>query len=105
MELPPGDPDHVPAGGGEDAVANPILFEGVGRVVHRAAIELDYEALIWPDAVDLKALRELIRLRQWETGGDEKCLEALLELAANDPRADGRLLQERADRSQARAAG
>jgi hypothetical protein len=92
VQLPPGHPYDAPAGGGEHAVANPILLEGVERVMHRAAVELDNEALIWPDAIDLKALYELVCLRERETGSEEECLEALLELASDDPRADGRLL-------------
>jgi hypothetical protein len=63
MELAPGDPDHVPAGRREDAVANAILLEGVKRVVHPPPIELDYQPLLGPDAVDLVALNALVGLR------------------------------------------
>src|SRR6187551_67892 len=53
VQLPPGDPDHAPAGRLEAAVADAVEFEGVARVVKGAAVELDDEMVIRPNAVDL----------------------------------------------------
>ena len=100
-QLAPGHADHMPTGGGEHAVPNAIPLEGLPRIVHGAAIELDYEALIWPDTVDLIALHALVRLGKWETRIEEECLEALFEFAADNPRPDARFRQERPDRCQA----
>ena len=53
MELAPRDADHLPAGGGEEAVAGAVALEGSGVVVGGAAVKFDYEASIGPDAVAL----------------------------------------------------
>jgi hypothetical protein len=41
VQLPPGDPDHPPAGRLEATVADAVGFEGVVGVVDAAAVELD----------------------------------------------------------------
>ena len=57
VQLPPGDPDHAPARGLEAAVADAVVLEGVRDGVKGAAVELDEEALLRPDAVDLDSPR------------------------------------------------
>ena len=87
MQLAPCDADDAPSGRLEAPVAGAILLEGVRGVVHGAAVELDYEALLRPGAVDLHALDADVRERAWKTGSEEEGLEALLQLASDDAEA------------------
>jgi hypothetical protein len=93
VELPPGDADHMPARGLEPAVAGAVGLEGVRRVMDGATVELDDEPRLRPDTVDLEALDSDVGLRERKTGSDEEGLEALLELASDDPKPLPQLLQ------------
>jgi hypothetical protein len=83
LELPPGDSDHAPARRIEPAVTCTVEFEGVRRRMGGVAVQLDDQALLRSDAVDLVALDDHVCVRKRQTGSDEEVLEALLELAAD----------------------
>src|SRR5215203_2288747 len=97
LELPPGDPDHPPTRGLEPAVPCTIDLERVRGRGPRVTVQLDDQALLRPDAVDLEALDHHIGPRKRKTGPDEKVLEALLELAADDSGADAGLCEQGSD--------
>ena len=54
-ELSPGDADHAVAGGGELGVFQAVFLECPAVEVVLAAVDLDDEALVWPEGVDLVA--------------------------------------------------
>ena len=87
MQLAPGDSDDAPARGLEAAIPGAVLLERVVRVVRGAAVELDDDALLRPDAVDLDAFDADVRVRARKTCIEEEGLEALLELASHDAQA------------------
>jgi hypothetical protein len=63
VELPPRDADHSPARSLESAVARAVSFEGVSGGVCRVAVELDDEAMLRPDAIDLQSFDDCVGLR------------------------------------------
>jgi len=74
-----------------------VALEGVRGRVAGVAVELDDQPLLRPDAVDLVALDALVRPGQWKTSVEQECLEAFLELAADDVEAEPGFLQESLD--------
>jgi hypothetical protein len=87
VQLAPGHSDDAPPGGLEPPVASAVLLEGVLRVVGRAAVELDDDALIEPHAVHLDAFDKDVGERFRKTGIEEG-LEALFELAPDYAQAE-----------------
>ena len=88
MELAPGDADHPPAGGLEEAVAFAVAFEGLVGGVPGGAVELDDEFVLSPDAVELEPpgvqLERLVALGAGQAGLIKEDEEALLERFAGD---------------------
>jgi hypothetical protein len=97
VQLSPGDAHDAPARRLEAAVAGAVGLEGVGGVVDLAAVELDDEAVRGPRAVDFQLVDADVRLGHRKTGIDEEGLEALFELASDDPEALLHLFKEGSD--------
>ena len=91
-QLPVCDPDDPPAGRDRRAVAGPVRLEGLGRVVKAAAIELDDQASVSPQAVGLDhpaaELHPHVRFGAREAVAISEDEEEVLEVALRDPKAD-----------------
>jgi hypothetical protein len=105
VELTPGDANYTPAPRLQPAVAGAIGFERIRRVVNGPPIELDDEACVRPDAVDLHPVDEDVGLRKRKAGADEKCQEALFELAFHDAQSAAYLFNDGFDGRDAGLAG
>ena len=98
MQVAPGDAHHGVPGHGEHPIAGAVAFERGPRGVTGVAVELDDDALLAPQAVDLDALDENVDLRPGQATGIEEGEEAVFELAPGDRLADPAFFEDGPDR-------
>ncbi len=98
MQVAPGDAHHGMPGHGEHPIAGAVALERGPCGMAGVAVELDDDALLAPQAVDLDALDENVDLRPWQATSIEEGEEAVLELATGDSRADPPFFEEGPDR-------
>ena len=102
----PRDPDGLPAGRLQGAIAGAVVLEGGSSAVRGAAVQLGDHALGAPEAVAFEPLaadvEPCVGLGSREVGGSQERSKPRLELAASDV---GTGLEPFQDRSDSRSAG
>ena len=75
-----GDPQHSVAGNQQSAVSAPVALERSSPAMVGVAVQLDYQALLWPDAVHLNSGNGDVHGRGWERLRTAESQKAPLEL-------------------------